>query len=639
MIDPDSLPELPEGPWRTGLDAPQRTGASASSTSIAAITAGPPDVVAVCAALEPYWEPPGAPGIVRDRRIKLRALGGYLARRGWPDEPLIELAECLGSLTSRGPQECIDTMLEAAEQARGDDDRAAVTAGWSSLLEWSPLAAKAIEHATARHGLTRPVPRPVDQSQPMHDAPPSADADAPSPETLAFDLGPKGAVKAIIENVERVIDAYLPRVVRYESSSGRVIVHASPWRDDGRACDEDLGHFPVGEWTDTHTSALMRLCDRLDLTVSSLTVDRAVDLVARRDQYNAITEYAEACAAAWDGTPRIETCFADYLGCDSEPSTRAAARVFLRALAARALWPGCQAEVVLVVHGDEGHGKSSILRALTGARERFSDSAIDPRDRDAYQSMRGVWLWEWGEDLPKGRDWAQVKAFLSSTTDRYRPSYGRHPVSVPRQTVFAMTTNEEVYLPDPRGARRFLPITMPRKLSREEHEAWIAVAPQLIGEAVHAVRDAATRGEPWWISAEDEALLAERRAEHTDETRDPWCDAIEAWIAKRPELSEITIRDVLAPITGAVPIELDRQDRRSEMRAGKALRSLGYRRVRQRGGGARGYAYVRDALAESLGARHAVQGDETSARAAVAALKAETRARLAKARAAVQDTQ
>lgn len=100
---------------------------------------GPPDAraAALVHALTEHWEGPGGNP---NRRPMLRALGGYLARRGWDDDQIA--AAALALPTIRSPERKLALVIDAARQARRDPEG---TAGWSSLVAWNPSAAQSIE--------------------------------------------------------------------------------------------------------------------------------------------------------------------------------------------------------------------------------------------------------------------------------------------------------------------------------------------------------------------------------------------------------------------------------------------------------------------------------------------------------------
>jgi len=84
----------------------------------------------------------------------------------------------------------------------------------------------------------------------------------------------------------------------------------------------------------------------------------------------------------------------------------------------------------------QGIRKSTALRTLAG--EYFTDELADLGSKDAAMQTRGAWIIELSElDSLGHSEVARIKAFMSRTTDRFRPPYGMRLVESPRQCVFA----------------------------------------------------------------------------------------------------------------------------------------------------------------------------------------------------------
>jgi predicted P-loop ATPase len=215
----------------------------------------------------------------------------------------------------------------------------------------------------------------------------------------------------------------------------------------------------------------------------------------------------------------------------------------------------------------------------------FADSPLPIGDKDGMQALPGTWLWEFAENESiSKRDAEATKAYLSQSQDKYRPSFGRHTITVPRQTCFASTTNDAQTLNDPTGARRFLPVVV----GVVDVDAIERDRVQLLGEAARRVLN----GENHWpTDAETEALAAVR-----DEHRapDPWEEPIAAWLAnpKGNASKPIELMALFGTVTtgdrsqvaGPLPMAAASVGKREQNRAAAVLRRLGWERRRERQG-------------------------------------------------------
>ena len=118
-----------------------------------------------------------------------------------------------------------------------------------------------------------------------------------------------------------------------------------------------------------------------------------------------------------------------------------------------------KADCCLILEGTQGIRKSTALRTVAG--EYFTDELADLGSKDAAMQTRGVWIIELSElDNLSHAEVARIKAFMSRTTDRFRPPYGMRLMESPRQCVFAGTVNHCSYLRDDTGGRRFWPVVL-----------------------------------------------------------------------------------------------------------------------------------------------------------------------------------
>ena len=106
----------------------------------------------------------------------------------------------------------------------------------------------------------------------------------------------------------------------------------------------------------------------------------------------------------------------------------------------------------------------------------------------------------------------QTKQFISKQRDIYRAAYARRPQEHPRQCAFFGTTNDDEFLRDPTGARRFWPIEVTKKARETGPLLTDETVDQIWAEMVVAYK----AGEVWYLDVETEKAAMEQQKRHTE---------------------------------------------------------------------------------------------------------------------------
>jgi predicted P-loop ATPase len=323
-------------------------------------------------------------------------------------------------------------------------------------------------------------------------------------------------------------------------------------------------------------------------------IAEAIALAAHEYAFHPVRDYLRSLA--WDGTPRIETLFASYLGARGSAYRSRVAQMLFVSIVARVFQPGRKVDTVVVFESlEQGTGKTTFIHALLRP-----DWCVDPVEtigsRDFLMAIRGAAIVELGELSVFSRaDFAKIKQAITVQVDTYRDPFARCVASYPRQCVFVGSTNQDDWNRDPTGARRFLPV----RVSAIDLDGYLSVRDQVWAEAVHLF-DAGT--DYWTLPATAAAEVDERFDD------DPWLDPIAYWLAGKCEDKKYPVEiDMRSTADGggvrrvpaallmqhALGIETGKHTRAEWSRVVSVMRRLGWRKERVMRNGVRAWEYVR----------------------------------------------
>jgi len=275
---------------------------------------------------------------------------------------------------------------------------------------------------------------------------------------------------------------------------------------------------------------------------------------------------------AWDGTPRVDRFYEDYLHIPDPaalPYAAACSRYLWTALAGRLLVPGIQADMACVWVGDQGSGKTSSVKAMALQEDHYVELDIAERDKDLSRLVRGKCIAELAELRGiRTRELESVKAFISRRHEEFVSKYKEYAHTFPRRFVMIGTSNREDFLVDETGNRRFLPI----QVGQQNIQAIIRDREQLWAEAIEIFRSEGIMWKPAETLARDWHGLFEEA--------DEWRDRIAEWLQEKDlggrspsQHAEIRTLDVA---TQALHMNTSQINGGVSKRIGNCLRKLGY---------------------------------------------------------------
>jgi len=183
---------------------------------------------------------------------------------------------------------------------------------------------------------------------------------------------------------------------------------------------------------------------------------QAISEAAAMNRYHPIKEFFSSLE--WDGKDHIGVFLSHFtFSAETDVFAQVAIRRWLIGVVAK-IFEKAQ-NYMLVIDGEQGIGKSYLVRWLCPIARFFIEGAIHTDDKDSYLRLISYLIWEVGEleGVTRKADRAGLKDFITRREVTIRPPYGRHDVIKPASASLAGTINEDGagFLNDPTGSRRF----------------------------------------------------------------------------------------------------------------------------------------------------------------------------------------
>ena len=272
----------------------------------------------------------------------------------------------------------------------------------------------------------------------------------------------------------------------------------------------------------------------------------------------------------WDGIERCKDLFSTYFGVGPGDETTAASLYLTSAMGARILGGASLVDMVPVLIGDQGKLKSASVKALAPVLEQFAEIDLSSNDDNISRQLRGKLVAELGELRGlKSRNAESIKSWISRQTDEWVPKYMEYSTLYQRRCVMIATTNEDEFLTDTTGNRRWIILNLtsegnPDLLRQDLNQIW--------AEAIAIYKKHGV------LFSEIKNMAAQRHSNHMV-INEVVTEDVENWLHRHGNPSQIHLPSVAKELYPSKA-----EDRKTQLSIGDSLSSFGYKKSRTGGG-------------------------------------------------------
>lgn len=347
---------------------------------------------------------------------------------------------------------------------------------------------------------------------------------------------------------------------------------------------------------------------------SDTYVQQAIEAIARKNKFHPAREYFDNLPA-WDGQDYMLQLLKAIGGYKDETGLTGSALEWTQktnALAlsqltktligtvARTYVPGCQMDTMLVLKSKQGTKKSSLFRTLAPAN-RFSSAHIEFGSKDSRMTFQqNTWIEIAELSAMQKKDIQLVKSEITERSDDFRLPYGKTMTKNPRWCVMVGSTNDDTFLRDQTGSRRFWIIVVDDTkktdimfIEKIKDQLWAQARAIYFGALTCTDCKTAADGEVrcpshrWWLSLEEDELREKFNEQFTEQ--EPYVEPLRDWIrntlsdknntkqglhASYKNTDALKVYELLEVVAGLPPDKC--HEKSHQMRMAYALKVCGY---------------------------------------------------------------
>jgi putative DNA primase/helicase len=242
--------------------------------------------------------------------------------------------------------------------------------------------------------------------------------------------------------------------------------------------------------------------------------------LADENQYNPVLQWVRS--RKWDKMSRLPE-FYDTITSHELEAKELLIRRWLISSMSMALYNGIDGAGCLVLQGPQNLGKTWWVKKLVPDEIRKelvrTDATVDPKDKDSVSQVISYWIVELGEigATFNRADLQAIKPFITRDHDTMRRPYGVGDKRYPRRTSIIASVDQDIYLHDTAGNRRFW--TIPCTAINSYHDIDMQ---QLWAEVLYLIE---VGGESWKLEPDELAHVT--RINHEHQQIDPIHELIE----------------------------------------------------------------------------------------------------------------